>query len=61
MIACEVDPWVLVDSDGDVVNEQVSAYRYEVRLRLEDGIWKTAAQVSLQEWIGGDQCVGSPQ
>jgi hypothetical protein len=61
IITCEIDPWVLVDAQGNVISDRVSAYRDEVRLRLENGIWKTAAEVSLQQWIGGDQCVGAPQ
>jgi hypothetical protein len=62
IVTCIADPWVLVEigtnpEGGDtIVNDALFAYRTEVRLRLEEGIWKIVHTDLIDQWEGTTTC-----
>jgi hypothetical protein len=62
IVGCEIDPWVLVEvgtgpgGTDTVVNQTVIAYRHEVRLRFEGGIWKIVQVNLIEKWEDTSRC-----
>lgn len=59
---CEINPWVVVETGtgpnatDTIIDDEVYAYRYDVQLRLVDGVWRTIQNSVGPSWEGVTEC-----